>query len=272
MSARWLNRASLKRWRANPSTFVEDVLHNPEDGKPYELLPAERAFLDHGFKTGADGRLLYPEQVYSCPKKSGKTAFAAMHCLTTALLFGGAFPEVTLAANDYDQAQGRVFEAVKRIVERSPVLAAEAKVTSDRISFPDIGATITAIAADYAGAAGGNPTISCFDELWAYTSERSRRLWDELVPPPTRLPADGDLCRLRRREHAARGALQARPRSAAGRARSVRRRRSADVLEPRADRALADVGVACADAPAAAVERLSAHDRKPVRLDRVLVR
>jgi hypothetical protein len=149
-------------------------------------------FLEHAFATDASGRLLYPEQVYSCPKKSGKTAFAAMHCLTTALLFGGAYPEVTLAANDYDQAQGRVFEAVKRIVERSPILAAEAKVTSDKITFPDIGATVTAIAADYAGAAGGNPTISCFDELWAYTSERSRRLWDELVPPPTRKVA----CRL----------------------------------------------------------------------------
>ena len=31
-----------------------------------------------------------------------------------------------------------------------------------------------------------------FDELWAFTSERSRRLWDELVPPPTRQIA----CRL----------------------------------------------------------------------------
>jgi hypothetical protein len=27
---------------------------------------------------------------------------------------------------------------------------------------------------------------TCFDELWGYTSERSRRLWDEMVPPPTR--------------------------------------------------------------------------------------
>jgi phage terminase large subunit-like protein len=41
-------------------------------------------------------------------------------------------------------------------------------------------------ASDYAGAAGANPTISVFDELWAYTSERSRRLWDEMVPVPTR--------------------------------------------------------------------------------------
>jgi phage terminase large subunit-like protein len=44
------------------------------------------------------------------------------------------------------------------------------------------GSTITAIASDYAGAAGAHPVISVFDELWGYTSERSRRLWDEMIP------------------------------------------------------------------------------------------
>jgi hypothetical protein len=51
---------------------------------------------------------------------------------------------------------------------------------------------ISAITSDYTSAAGANPTISIFDELWGYTSERSRRLWDEMVPPPTRKIA----CRL----------------------------------------------------------------------------
>jgi hypothetical protein len=62
-----------------------------------------------------------------------------------------------------------------------------------RARFPKFsGASITAIANDYAGAAGSNPTITVFDEAWAYTSERSRRLFDESVPPPTRQMA----CRL----------------------------------------------------------------------------
>jgi phage terminase large subunit-like protein len=187
-----LTPVRLKRWRAAPSAFIEELLHDPETGKPYRLLPAERRFLKLAFKFGRHGRLLYPEQLYACPKKSGKTVFAALHALTTALLFGGHFPEVICAANDFDQAQGRVFEAIKRVVECSPALKAEAKIVADKIVFPAIGATITAIASDYAGAAGGNPTISVFDELWAYTSERSRRLWDELVPPPTRKIA----CRL----------------------------------------------------------------------------
>jgi phage terminase large subunit-like protein len=79
-----------------------------------------------------------------------------------------------------------VFEMCRRIVEASPMLRSEAKITANRITFTATGATITAVASDYAGAAGGHPTISVFDELWGYTSERSRRLWDELVPVPTR--------------------------------------------------------------------------------------
>jgi hypothetical protein len=187
-----LDAAALKRWRLKPTAFIEEVLHDPETGGPYRLLDAERIFLQHAFATDGRGRLLYPEQLYSGPKKSGKTAFAALHALTMTLLFGSAYPEAVCCANDYDQAVGRVFEAVKRIVECSPLLRREAKLTADTITFPAIGATVRAIPSDYAGAAGGNPVISVFDELWAYASERSRRLWDEMVPPPTRKVA----CRL----------------------------------------------------------------------------
>jgi Terminase large subunit, ATPase domain len=133
------------------------------------------------------------EQIFGAPKKSGKTGFAALHMLTMVLLFGGKYAEGYALANDLEQATSRVFQAIKRIVECSPLLRQEAKVTADKITFPAFfGATISTVASDYASAAGANPTISCFDELWAYTSERSRRLFDEMVPPPTRKIA----CRL----------------------------------------------------------------------------
>jgi phage terminase large subunit-like protein len=187
-----LDRETLARWRESPITFIEECLHDPETRKPYRLLPAERAFLAHAFKTDDSGRLLYPEQCYSGPKKSGKTTLAALHCLTLLLLFGGAFPECVACANDQEQAMARTFEMMRRIIMCSPLLKREARITADRITFPGIDAAITAIASDYAGAAGGNQSGSYFDELWAFTSERSRRLWDELVPPPTRKIA----CRL----------------------------------------------------------------------------
>ena len=187
-----LERSALARWNADPIAFIGDVLRNPETGKPFELFPAQLEFLTHAFKLTDDGRLAYVEQVFGAIKKSGKTATAAMHLLTMTLVHGGRFAESYVVANDLEQAQGRVFQAVRRIVECSPYLKREAQITQNRITFPETGAIITAIASDYAGAAGANPVVSSFDELWGYTSERNRRLWDEMVPPPTRKVA----CRL----------------------------------------------------------------------------
>jgi hypothetical protein len=181
-----LSTTALARWRADPASFIEETMVDPETGKPFVLLPAERAFFEHAFRTNDAGRLIYPEQIYSAPKKSGKTAFAAMHLLVTTLIFGGSFAEAYAIANDLEQARGRVFEAVRRIVEKSPHLRREAKIVANKISFPATGAVITAIASDAAGAAGANPVISSFDELWGYVSERSYRLFDEMIPPPTR--------------------------------------------------------------------------------------
>jgi len=70
-------RTRRARIGADPIKFIEQVLVNPETNAPFVLLDAEREFLKHAFATGADGRLLYPKQVYACPKKSGKTTFAA---------------------------------------------------------------------------------------------------------------------------------------------------------------------------------------------------
>jgi phage terminase large subunit-like protein len=188
-----ISQTRWDRWRRLPCDFVEEVLHDPETGKPFRLLDVERAFMERAFETDAAGRMRYPELIYGAPKKSGKTAFGALFMLTMVLLYGGRFAEGYAAANDQEQAQGRVFQAARRIVECSPLLAERAEITKDKITFPSFsGASITAIANDYAGAAGSNPTITVFDEAWAYTSERSRRLFDESVPPPTRMMA----CRL----------------------------------------------------------------------------
>lgn len=185
-------KADFERWRKEPTRFISEILCNPETpGEPFDLLPAEVAFFDHAWRTDSDGRLLFPEQLYACPKKSGKTLFGALHMLVTTLIFGGQFAEAYAVANDFEQAASRVFQAARRIVECSPLLRNEARVLSDRIEFTN-GAVIQAIASDYASASGANPNISVFDELWGYRSERSHRLFDEMIPPPTRKIA----CRL----------------------------------------------------------------------------
>ena len=167
-------------------TWVEGTLIDPETDALFILTDTERHFLRYALKLDQSGRLLYPEQVFSAPKKTGKTALAAIIIIYAVRVLGGRFAEGYCVANDFEQAQGRVFTAVSRIVAASPVLAADAVMTADKIVFASTGATIAAIASDFAGAAGAAPTITSFDELWGYTSERAHRLWDEMIPVPTR--------------------------------------------------------------------------------------
>jgi hypothetical protein len=185
-TANRLDASSIAYWRQRPDEFIETVLINPEDGAPFELLPAEREFLKHAFTLGPDGRLLYPTQIYSAIKKSGKSTFGSILVLVFILLFGGRFAEGYCLANDEEQARGRVFEGIRRVVQASPILAREADIVQNKVTFPATGAIITAVASDYTSAAGCNPTISVFDELWGYQSERAWRLWDEFVPSPAR--------------------------------------------------------------------------------------
>jgi hypothetical protein len=52
VATRELNAQSLAYWRAHPVESIETCLINPETGEPFELLPAEREFLEHAFTIG----------------------------------------------------------------------------------------------------------------------------------------------------------------------------------------------------------------------------
>jgi hypothetical protein len=91
---------SLARWRRNPVSWIETHLIDPETGKAFKLLPAEKEFLKLALAIGPDGRLLYPELIFGAIKKSGKTGFASIFVLALLLLFGGPYAEAYIAAND----------------------------------------------------------------------------------------------------------------------------------------------------------------------------
>jgi hypothetical protein len=254
--------SSFDLWRADPLSFIETALIDPESGEPFVLSDAERWFLKFAFQINDSGRLKYPELVFGAIKKSGKTTLAAIIVITMVLLYGGRFAEAFCLANSFEQSQSRVFTMARRIVEASPLLKAEARITADKIAFTALDATIIAIASDAASAAGANPTIVCFDELWGYVSENSRRLWDEMpTPRPQDQRAVGSLvCGLHRRELAARRALQARHGTARSRSFIARRLRHAVCLAHRANRAVADCRVGRRDAPHHAPHRLRPPD------------
>jgi len=175
----------IARWMADPCAFIEEVLHDPLTGRPFQLNPAQRRFLRVAFRLTPDGRMRYTDLCFGAPKKSGKTALASFVLLYAILVLGGRYAEGFAIANDHEQARSRVFQAMKRIVEASPLLAADAEMHRDRITFRASRATITALATDYAGGAGANPTATSIDEPWAITTEAGVRMVDEMVAPPT---------------------------------------------------------------------------------------
>jgi len=165
--------------------WAEDHFYISETRRPIVLEGHQKRILRDVLTPDADGRFPYETVIYSCPKKSGKTTIAAIVALWLALREEWA--EVYCCANDLEQSVGRVFKAAKTACQLNPVLSGEARIVASVIEFPATGSFVQAIASEYKGAAGSNPTASVWDELWGYTSEAARRLWDELTPPPTRL-------------------------------------------------------------------------------------
>lgn len=97
-------------------------------------------------------------------------------------------PNLTLClANDQEQSAGRIFGAMLPTFYR---LNNGKGIPMSQSSKPEIripnGTLVQAIANNYGGNAGANYGLTLWSELWAYTTERSRRLYDELVPVPTR--------------------------------------------------------------------------------------
>jgi hypothetical protein len=83
----------VARWKADPCTFFDDgVIVDPETSRPFILYPAEKLFLRHALTLTVDGRLPYPELVFSAPKKSGKTALAAMIVLYVSSCWADLMP------------------------------------------------------------------------------------------------------------------------------------------------------------------------------------
>lgn len=170
--------------RVDICSFIDEFALT-EDHQPLRLEPHQRAILEEAFGFDADGQLKYKTIVYSAIKKSGKTAINALVCLWWAHCLDQNPDEIICAANDLEQSSSRVFDAAKGFIERNPALKAEADITRNLIRLSN-GTTLKAIPSDYAGEAGANQGLASFDELWGFMSERSRRLYEELTPVPTR--------------------------------------------------------------------------------------
>ena len=165
--------------------WAERDFYIPDPGRPIVLEPHQKALLRLIEARDSNGQHRYRTFVYSTPKKSGKTTIAALVARFRAET-GGRFQEIYCVANDLEQAQGRVFQAARASIELSPGWRRYWKTGERELCHLPSGSVIRAIPNDYKGEAGANPSLTVWTELWGYESERSRRLWEELTPVPTR--------------------------------------------------------------------------------------
>ncbi len=155
------------------------------------LFPHQRRILGEALSFNDEGFLKYETILYSCPKKSGKTALGAS---VGAWYASEAQPgtEVFCIANDLESAEGRLFRDIKfhfeqeneRIKVERRTTKNYYKITQYRIDFPN-GTFIQALAQSYKSVAGSRHALTLWDELWGVTNELSRRTWDEMTPIPT---------------------------------------------------------------------------------------
>lgn len=168
--------------------FAQKNYYIPESGRPIVLQPHQLSILRMALDPAND----FTTIVYSTIKKSGKTAIGGLVGRYVAE-FSGPKAEAYFVANDKDQAKDRAYESAKTSIELTPgydkskrVLAGQWRVIEKQCVHEPTGSIMRAIASDYEGAAGGNPNITLWTELWAFTTERFKRLWDEMTPVPTR--------------------------------------------------------------------------------------
>lgn len=170
----------------SPVDFIDRVIKKNEKGLPFKLSPYQRKVLELAFRRGPNGALLYRQILLSEPKKSGKSFIASLLGIWWAVITRST--EIIVMANDREQAESRVFKTMVDVIEKNPALASEAETFSRTIAFNN-GTVVTAISSDYRGAAGSRHSLIIADELWGFETESSRRLWEELTPPPTEFSA-----------------------------------------------------------------------------------
>jgi phage terminase large subunit-like protein len=173
-------------YATDPVQFIDDYIQRNELGQPFSLMPHQREVLSAAFAFDSDGRLPWDTIVISDVKKSGKTTLNGG--VTTWWGFTQEPPNLCLvAANDLEQAQSRVFKTIGDLLTNNPLLG-RSVVNRTKVGITlSNGTTVGPISgSDFAGEAGANCGFTSWDELWGFTSEASRRLWEELTPVPTR--------------------------------------------------------------------------------------
>ena len=143
-------------------------------GHPLELEPWQVDFLAEALAWRDDGEPYWQSVVLVVARKNGKTSLLAAYALYRLLADPGT-PEILLAASSDGQA-GRLFDAAKAFVQRSPTLREVLNVRGydGKILRADGGGEIHRLASDPNRLHGYNPSLVILDELAAWRTPRLR--------------------------------------------------------------------------------------------------
>jgi hypothetical protein len=118
-----LDTASLDCWRSDPAAFCRALFGRPRHRQTLRVAARREAVPEIHVRCRCRAAAV-PNGDQRGIRKSGKTVFGAIVIIVMILLFAGRHAESYCVANDLEQAQSRVFEMCRRIVEAEPVAAA----------------------------------------------------------------------------------------------------------------------------------------------------
>lgn len=187
-----LEQIQAERERRNQIDIVQWAEKNfyiKETSQPIVLAPHQKAVLNYIFRRDSNGIFRFKTVIWSQSKKSGKTTVSGIPGRWVAETWG-KFSDVFCIGNDQDQAKDKAFKAIKISLELTPGFDKHKNGLPDKWtcaaeSMEYInGSKIKAIATDYAGEAGSNPSLTIWTELWGFIHEDAKRFWAEMAPSP----------------------------------------------------------------------------------------
>lgn len=167
--------------------YLEDQYYLPETKAPVVLEDWQKKdiFKPLFYTLTPEGLRQYSLAIISTPKKNSKSTMASM-VANYELFQGPDFGEIILTANSRDQSSWIVFDKLKKSLLMNPYQYREAEITDDFIRIKKTGTVARIVAPNYRTASGANPSLTIFDELWAYDQQSSYKFYDELTESPAR--------------------------------------------------------------------------------------
>lgn len=175
----------LDQYNHDIIAFLEEQYIVPETGRLIVIEDWQKELILRPlfYDLTEEGRRKYTLALIGLCKKNGKSTLAAGIGLWFCFA-GQPHGEIIIAANNLDQASLIIYNKIRDAFKLNPDLLRSARLLKSGIEMKATGTVCRPIAHKYQTAAGVNPTLVIFDELWGF---EGREFYDELTESPARV-------------------------------------------------------------------------------------